>query len=268
MRFRKIHGAGNDFVLITDPESRDTSVWAELAERLCTRQTGVGADGLVFSHPSDEDPEVLEVTYFNSNGLLATMCGNALRCAAWAAHDDSRGAKKEMKLRMAGVMHEAIVDADSVWVTAEVNAIELRRLQIVVNGQPTWFDSVHTGTEHVVAIVSDVAAVEAEAVGRIVRHHHRVAPLGTNVNFVQHLGDQALKVRTYERGVEAETLSCGSGAVAAVVVATVRGLVAKRAVTVHNESGDPLVVRPHTHRPHRAAWLGGPVTHTFSGVIA
>ncbi|RPF45782.1 diaminopimelate epimerase [Streptomyces sp. Ag109_G2-6] len=269
MRFRKIHGAGNDFVLFTDPGPQDDTAWAKTAEQLCARRTGVGADGLVVSRLAEDDPAMLEVQCFNADGSVATMCGNALRCAAWAAHhDDGLGAANVRKLRMAGVVHEAVVDTDSVWVTAEVRAIEPRRLQTVINGQPTWFDSAHTGTEHVVAVVNDVDAIDTELVGRIVRHHERVAPLGTNVNFVQHLGGQALKIRTYERGVEAETLSCGSGAVAAFVIATMRGLVGKREVTVHNQAGEPLTVRPHERHPNRTAWVGGPVTYTFEGVLA
>ena len=141
-------------------------------------------------------------------------------------------------------------------------------MQTVINGRPTWFDSAHTGTEHVVAVVDDVDAIDAVIVGRLVRHHADLAPLGTNVNFVQAAGSQALKIRTYERGVEAETLSCGSGAVAAVVIATMRGLVAQRAVTVHNRAGEPLTVRPHDDRPNRTHWVGGPVTNTFEGVLA
>ncbi|MFC9131093.1 hypothetical protein ACFT4A_30200 [Streptomyces sp. NPDC057099] len=113
---------------------------------------------------------------------------------------------------MAGVVHEAVVSDGSVWVTAEVGAVLPRRLQTVINGRPTWFDSAHTGTEHVVAIVDDVDAIDAVMVGRLVRHHADLASMGTNVNFVQSAGQQALKIRTYERGVEAETLSCGSGA--------------------------------------------------------
>ncbi|MEU1018916.1 diaminopimelate epimerase [Streptomyces sp. NPDC005898] len=268
MEFRKVHGAGNDFVLVTNAEPRDTRVWAKTAERLCARRTGVGADGLVISRPAEDDTNVFEVACFNADGSAATMCGNALRCAAWVAHDESSGSTTAMKLRMAGVMHEALVDQEAVWVTAEVGAIQPRVLQTIINGRPTWFDSAHTGTEHVVAVVDDVDAIHAEVVGRVVRHHKNVAPLGTNVNFVQRLGRQALKIRTYERGVEAETLSCGSGAVAAVVIATMRGLVAKREVTVHNRAGEPLTVRPHDARPDRAAWVGGPVTQTFEGVLA
>ncbi|MFF2511276.1 hypothetical protein [Streptomyces sp. NPDC058086] len=115
--------------------------------------------------------------------------------------------------------------------------------------------------------MDDVDAIDAVLVGRLIRRHSDLAPLGTNVNFVQAAGSQALKIRTYERGVEAETLSCGSGAVAAVVIATLRGLVTPRAVTVHNRAGEPLTVRPHPDRPKRIHWVGRPVTNTFEGVL-
>ncbi|MEU9242771.1 diaminopimelate epimerase [Streptomyces sp. NPDC048385] len=266
MRFRKLHGAGNDFVLLSDLGPDDDREWPKEAERLCARRTGVGADGLVISKLISHSPPALEVTCFNADGSVATMCGNALRCSAWAARRDY--GFQQIRLHMDGVEHEAVVSDDSVWVTAELGKVLPRRLQTVINGRPTWFDSAQTGTEHVVAIVNDVDVIDAEVVGRLVRHHTDLAPLGTNVNFVQLVGHQALKIRTYERGVEAETLSCGSGAVAAVVVATMRGLVARRAVTVHNRAGEPLTVRPHDARPDRTHWVGGPVTHTFEGVLA
>lgn len=266
MQFRKIHGAGNDFVFLSDPAPEEGQDWSKEAERLCARRTGVGADGLVISRLISHDPCRLEVACFNADGSTATMCGNALRCAAWLAHHDH--GSSEMHLLMAGVTHQALVRDDGVWVTAEVGAIRLRLMQAVINGRPTWFDSAHTGTEHVIAIVNDVDAVDATTVGRLVRHHANVSPLGTNVNFVQALGGQELKIRTYERGVEDETLSCGSGAVAAVVIATLRGLVARREVTIHNQAGEPLTVRPHPDRPARTQWVGGPVTHTFEGVLA
>ncbi|KND32132.1 diaminopimelate epimerase [Streptomyces acidiscabies] len=266
MRFRKIHGAGNDFILVSDAEPDDFREWSKEALRLCARRTGVGADGLVTSTLITRAPAVLDVACFNADGSTATMCGNALRCSAWAAHHDY--GFTEMSLRMAGVAHEAVVHPESVWVTAEVGEVRHRTVQAVIGGRLTWFDSVHTGTEHVVAVVNDVDAVDAVTVGRLVRHHAGLSPLGTNVNFVQGIGRQALKIRTYERGVEAETLSCGSGAVAAVVIATLRGLVAPREVTVHNRAGEPLTVRPHETRPDRTRWVGGPVTHTFEGVLS
>ncbi|MEV0850027.1 diaminopimelate epimerase [Streptomyces sp. NPDC049954] len=265
MHFRKIHGAGNDFVLIPAAEPDAEKAWAKEAERLCARRTGVGADGLVISTLVTDAPPLLHVDCYNADGSLATMCGNALRCSAWAARRDYGYA--EMTLRMAGVDHHATVEGDTVWVTAEVGTIEPRTVNVVINGRPTWFDSAHTGTEHVVAMVDDVDAIDAELVGRLVRNHEALAPLGTNVNFVQPAGKQALKMRTYERGVEAETLSCGSGTVAAVVIASMRGLVAAREVTVHNRAGEPLIVRPYADRQH-TKWVGGPVTQVFEGVTA
>ncbi len=166
MRFRKIHGAGNDFVLLSDLETDDEKDWPKEAERLCARRTGVGADGLVISRLISDSPAVLAVDCFNADGSVATMCGNALRCTAWAVHHDH--GFERMSLHMAGAVHEAIVCDDAVWVTAEVGAILPRRLQTVINGRPTWFDSAHTGTEHVVAIVDDVDTIDAVTVGRLV----------------------------------------------------------------------------------------------------
>jgi diaminopimelate epimerase len=266
VKFRKVHGAGNDFVLVTGSMTVLEKEWADTAREVCARRTGVGADGLVVSTLVGTDPVVLDVVCLNADGSLATMCGNALRCAAWAARQDH--GFRELRLLMAGVEHQAQVSDRDVWVTAEVGAVALRRLQAVWKGRPFWFDSAHTGTEHVVAVVPDVDGLDAEAVGRMVRHHPALAPLGTNVNFVQAMGPQELKIRTYERGVEAETLSCGSGAVAAAVIAIRRGLVADRQVTVHNRAGTPLTVLPHAERRGSTYWVGGPVNETYRGELA
>lgn len=263
MKFRKIHGAGNDFVLIAGTSADLDKDWSDQARRLCARRTGVGADGLVLSARLAGEA-VVGVVCFNADGSIATMCGNALRCVAWCAAKDH--SLQEMTLVMAGVNHQAVVTADGVWVTAEAGPVNFQQVEVVWNGRLLQFDSAHTGTEHVVAIVDDVAGIDAEGCGRVVRHHARLAPLGSNVNFVQVIGTQELKIRTYERGVEAETLSCGSGAVAAAVIAKARGLVADGHVIVHNRAGTPLTVRPHSERRH-AFWIGGPVTHTYQGEL-
>ncbi|MFE2569531.1 diaminopimelate epimerase [Streptomyces mirabilis] len=267
LRFLKVHGAGNDFILVTGPDADTPQDWRTTAVRLCDRRAGIGGDGLVTSVLSSASAGVLNVACYNADGSVATMCGNALRSAAWCAAQ-SRGFR-EMTLVMNGVKHDAVVRDDGVSVTAEVGAVDMRLLRAVWNGRPFWFDSAHTGTEHVVAIVDDVDAVDTKTFGKLVRHHQDLAPLGSNVNFVQVVGDQALKIRTYERGVEAETLSCGSGAVAAVVIATRRGLICAKTTTVHNQAGTPLVVSPHPERPPgRTYWINGPVTQVFEGELA
>lgn len=265
MKFRKVHGAGNDFIILPAASSLDLEKgdWPDLARRLCARRTGIGADGLAVS--TEVSPRVLHVVCFNADGSLATMCGNALRCVAWCEAGD-RG-YTEMTLLMAGVKHQAQVSHDGVWVTAEVGQVELRRLQAVWDGRPFWFDSAHTGTEHMVAAVKDVDSIDATACGRLVRNHPDLAPLGTNVNFIQPAGPRDLKIRTYERGVEAETLSCASGAVAAVVIASARGLITPGPVIAHNRAGTPLTVRPHAQR-RSAFWIGGQVTEIYRGELA
>lgn len=265
MRFRKMHGAGNDFIIVADTGIDAGKNLAQQAVTLCRRHTGIGADGLVFSVLVSTDCAELEVTCINADGSIATMCGNALRCAAWAAHQDH--GFDDMRLTMAGKKHRAQIIGTEIWVTADVETVDLRRLQTIWNKRPLWFDSVHTGTEHVVAFVRELDTIDTEAIGRLVRHHSELAPVGTNVNFVQVIAPQELQIRTYERGVEAETLSCASGAVAAVVIGTRRGHIANRQTTVHNRSGTPLLVRPHGEHSDHAYWVGGPVTEIFEGEL-
>ncbi|WP_331740617.1 diaminopimelate epimerase (plasmid) [Streptomyces sp. NBC_00015] len=263
MLFTKIHGAGNDFILITGPDADVYRDWRRAAQQLCDRRRGIGADGLVTSVLTSSSAAGLDVTCYNADGSIATMCGNALRSAAWCAARDH--GLRQMPLLMNGVKHEAVVQDGSVSVTAEVNSVDFRCLQAVQGERTIWFDSAHTGTEHVVAIVDDLDAVDATTFGRAVRHHDALEPIGANVNFVQAVSPEALRIRTYERGVEAETLSCGSGAVAAVVIATHRGVVSgSKTITVHNEAGIPLLVSPHSERS-RSYWISGPVTCTFKG---
>ncbi len=138
---------------------------------------------------------------------------------------------------------------------------------IADSGQVFEFDAVHTGTEHAVAVVADVEVVDVAGLGRAARYHRSFAPAGANVSFVQVAGPGMLAIRTFERGVEAETLSCGSGAVAAFVTARARGLVADGAVTVQNRAQAPLTVRPGAQGMARAFWVGGPAAIVFTGEI-
>ena len=260
LTFRKVHGAGNDFILFADPAAdRD---WPEEARRLCSRGTGIGADGLVVT--TRLGPAAFEVRCFNADGSTATMCGNALRCAAFCAARDHAG--QVMSLVMADTEHRAQVRGDDVAVTADAGPVLPRQIQVTWNGKDLAFDTVHTGTEHVVAIVDDVDDIDVPGCGRLVRRHPSLAPLGSNVNFVQVTSAQAVRIRTYERGVEAETLSCASGAVAAAVVTRVRCLTRPGPLTVHNHAGTALDVRPDPAGPPGAAiWVSAPVAVVFQG---
>lgn len=260
--FRKVHGAGNDFILFADPaEDRD---WPEQARRLCARGTGIGADGLVVI--TRRGPAAFEVQCFNADGSIATMCGNALRCAAFCAARDY--GDQEMSLVMAGARHRAQVRGGDVAVTAQAGPVVPRQVQVRWDGTDLAFDAVHTGTEHVITIVDDVDKVDVAGCGRMVRHHAALAPLGSNVSFVQVISAQAIKIRTYERGVEAETLSCASGAVAATMLTRARCLTGPGPVAVHNQAGTALHVRPDDSGPPGAVfWVSGPAAIVFRGEI-
>jgi diaminopimelate epimerase len=232
-----------------------------MARELCARQTGIGADGLVISTRLSADPPSFEVRCLNPDGSEASMCGNALRCAALCAASDYGHA--EVGLVMAGVRHRAEVRGADVAVTAEAGPV----LRAAAIAEDYEFDSVHTGTEHAVTFVADVDVVDVAGLGRRIRYHESFAPDGTNVSFVQTAGHELLRIRTYERGVEAETLSCGSGAVAAVVAARARHLIGDDAVTVANRAGTPLTVRPDTASPGGTFWVAGPAAIVFKGEI-
>jgi diaminopimelate epimerase len=262
LTFRKVHGAGNDFILVADPDRDRDRDWPEEARRLCARGTGIGADGLVVT--TRHGPATFEVWCFNADGSAATMCGNALRCAAFCAARDH--GDQAMSLVMAGAGHRAQVSGGDVAVTAEAGPVVPRQVQVTWDGTGFAFDAVHTGTEHVVAIVGDVDGVDVPGCGRMVRHLPTLAPLGSNVNFVQVINAQAIRIRTYERGVEAETLSCASGAVAAAAVTRARCLTGPGPLTVRNQAGTALEVRSDASGPPGAAfWVSGPVAITFRG---
>lgn len=263
--FRKLHGAGNDFVLVTVSQDRLATDWSGAARRLCDRRTGIGADGLVLLAHTGADR--FAVVCVNADGSIASMCGNALRCVAFAVGLDS--GLPEMTLSMAGAAHHATATATSAAVTADLSRLVLDQLPVNWRGRAMSFDAVHTGTEHVVTVVEDLDDLDVAEVGRLVRHHHGLAPLGANVNFIQVGPEQgALRIRTFERGVEAETLSCGSGAVAAVAATRARGLIRfDGPITVHNRAGAPLIVESDPERPGTRFWVGGPVALVYQGLL-
>jgi diaminopimelate epimerase len=259
--FRKVHGAGNDFMLVADPgNERD---WASSARLWCARRTGVGADGLVLSRRMTDSASTHIVEFWNADGSIGSMCGNALRCVAFCAAKDYGDG--EMTLIMAGVPHRAVVDGDRISVTALVGPVRLQRTTVAWEGAVTAFDAINTGTEHVVGIVADATCIDVENYGRLVRFDDALQPAGANVNFVQIVDELQVRIRTYERGVETETPSCGSGAVAAVAVARYRSMVGDGKIVVHNQSSTPLTVSPGT--TEGTVWLSGPVAVVFEGEL-
>lgn len=214
--FVKMSGTGNDFILIDHrkpllaPEDM-----AHFVAQVCRRKFSAGADGLILIEDSSEVD--FQWRFFNADGSVAEMCGNGARCAARFAFLQGIAPAQMRFATLAGII-EASVSAENVTLkmTDPIN-LNLHR-RISVDGTEYRVHSVDTGVPHAVVFVDDIEQTDVRALGSLIRHHQMFMPAGTNVNFVQVQGN-AIKVRTYERGVEDETLACGTGAGACAIIA-------------------------------------------------
>lgn len=217
LAFTKMNGAGNDFVLV---DNRDGGVALSAAQvaRLCHRQRGVGADGVILLKPCGGGEADWAWDFYNSDGSAAEMCGNGARCFARyiAKVADVNG---EMTfLTGCGVIRARLDDA-SVTVTL-TNPTGLRLDEtITLSVGERQLHSLNTGVPHTVLFVDDADAAMVDSLGGKIRHHEHFAPAGTNVNFVEILEPGHIRVRTYERGV-GETLACGTGVTAAAIISS------------------------------------------------
>jgi len=219
--FTKLHGNGNDFILINEydqeivPESKKSS----FAERFCARRFGVGADGVLFLSRSKHAN--LKMRIFNPDGSEAEMCGNGIRCVVKYAIDAGyvRQGKVVVETIAGEIEAEARKDtANQTWVKVDMGVPKFEFFEKELEGRKV--SAVNTGVPHAVIFVDDLSVPMAQVAPKI--RHHPLFPEGANVNFVK-VGKNALEIRTYERGVEAETLSCGTGAAASVAVANKLG---------------------------------------------
>ena len=226
INFTKMSGAGNDFILIDHrrPLFSETAAAQRFARAVCERKFSVGADGLILI---EDDPAAdFRWQFFNADGSVAEMCGNGARCAARFAHALGLAPARLRFATLAGII-EAEVTGSTVCLTmTEPGDFFLNQELDGPGGEPVVVHWVNTGVPHAVIFVPEIEAVPVKEWGRHFRFHSRFAPAGTNVNFVGSAGADLLRVRTYERGVEDETMACGTGAVAAALVAARLGRVA------------------------------------------
>ncbi len=265
IKFWKMHGAANDFILIDDREQRFPVNDREFIERMARRRTGVGCEGVILIQPSETDH--FRMRFFNPDGGEVEMCGNGARCIARLAADIGAAPAKMTIATMAGQLRAEISDSGRVklWMTEPVDW----RMQqhLAVDGEDIVCHSVNTGVSHVVVAVDDLAAVDVERMGRAIRYHKAFSPAGTNANFFQPTGPSSVAVRTYERGVEAETMACGTGIVATGLVAGRLGMV-KPPVTLLSASCHNLEVDYRlTDNGADNVTLEGPAEYVFKGEI-
>ncbi len=264
LTFWKMHGAQNDFVLFDDRLGGfPAGDWAFIA-RIATRHSGIGAEGIILIQKSKTAD--FRMRFFNPDGGEADMCGNGARCVARLAVE--LGAAREsmtIETRAGQLAAKVLKKGVRIWMT-EPTGWELD-CSLTLAGRNLIYDFVNTGVPHVVIRTGKLRDEAVCETGSAIRHHRDFAPAGTNVNFMDVSPDGELHVRTYERGVEAETPACGTGVTACGLIAAKHGWV-KLPVNVQVMSGDVLVVDGIlTAGGANGVTLTGPAEHVFEGTI-
>jgi len=261
--FLKMHGAGNDFVVIDHRAGDLGDDLAALVTRLCDRRRGVGADGVLLL---ERDPELdFAMRYFNADGRIAEYCGNGARCLARLALDLGLGRSGAVRFRTDSGIQSARRSADGRGIDLQFGRVGRPESMVTLEAAGRRFEGrpARAGVPHFVVPVERAEWVPVAEWGSALRHHPRFAPAGTNVDFVARLGASRVAMRTYERGVEAETLACGSGAIASALCAVSDG--EPSPIAVVTAGGDELIV---TLRPVDNEWdatLAGPAEVAFAG---
>ena len=218
--FFKMSGSGNDFIIIDNREKIvEENGLSGVIEKICRRKMSVGADGFILLENSDQVD--FKWRFFNSDGQPAEMCGNGARCAARFAFLTGIAGKQMSFETEAGIVEATIADQDVRIRMPDPRNIETDYIIDLQKG-PLSVSSVNTGVPHVVVLTDKPDRVDVARQGREIRYHKSFAPAGTNVNFITLRDDGSIGIRTYERGVEDETLACGTGSVAAAVVMALR----------------------------------------------
>ena len=254
IEFYKYQGTGNDFVILDNRENECPLLTTKQVKHICDRHFGVGADGLMLL--SKKEGYDFEMIYYNSDGNESSMCGNGGRCLVKFAYH--RGIVKS-------AYHFAAIDGDHL---AEIDSDGTVSLQMQNVNSVAYHNSyavINTGSPHFVKFASEVEEIDVVATGREIRYSKAFAPDGINVNFVESRNEDSIFVRTYERGVEDETLSCGTGVTAAALL------------SAHNENGFNTVIvkTPGGHlsvefdklddQHFENIWLRGPAEFVFKG---
>ncbi len=236
LHFFKLSGSGNDFIVFDNFKNRlSFDFFKNITPKVCHRNNGVGADGVIVLN--EEAGVDFRWDFFNSDGSVAEMCGNGSRCAA-RLFSHLNGINEIKFLTLAGLIR-ATVNGDMVKVKLSEPTNLVPDMELYLNGEMVKGNFVNTGVPHFVVITEQLSQINVKELGNKVRFHERFKPAGTNVNFVQCEGETSINVRTYERGVEDETLACGTGACASAVICGYKGFV-KSPVTVTTTGGEKL----------------------------
>lgn len=264
--FTKMHGAGNDFVMLDSRELGGLDMTRQRIAALCDRRTGVGADGLIIISNVGCPSCDFHMLYFNADGGEAEMCGNGARCSVAFAHAHGLCGEATTFETYSGILRGCVFGPDDIQVS--LPAWKDLRLDVELGSRHpsiTRHHTCNTGVPHLVLPVEDISRLDVFSLGRDYRHDPFFAPAGTNVNFVTTAPDgEHFLLRTYERGVEDETLACGTGASACAVVLSELGL-AESPVSLRTRGGEVLQVSIDS--AEKGLLLRGPAVTSFQGEV-
>ncbi|MCP4650923.1 MAG: diaminopimelate epimerase [PVC group bacterium] len=251
--------SGNDFIVFDNRRS-GLKNGSELAAVLCNRIEGIGADGLIFIEQSRKADFKMRI--FNSDGSEAEMCGNGMRCAALFK------GKKNAKVETLAGMLKAELKNDQIKVKMTPPKNLQINMNINVNGRFYPINMVNTGVPHAIYFVENADVANVRVLGRLIRYHQIFQPEGTNVDFVAVTDEENLNIRTYERGVEAETLACGTGSVAAALIYHHKFITTEGSfmINIHTKSGEIVKVYfDYQNNSYENVWLEGTAKIVYKG---
>jgi diaminopimelate epimerase len=255
--FYKYQGTGNDFIISDNRSLTFDKTYCKNIAKLCDRRFGIGADGLILlEHHASAD---FKMVYFNADGNESSMCGNGGRCITAFA--------KFLGIIENTATFEAIDGLHSAEIEQDIVKLQMKDVaQVEIHKNHIFLD---TGSPHHVVLAEDLAHLDIKNIGAKIRYGAPYNEAGTNVNFVKQISDNTFEVRTYERGVEDETLSCGTGATAVALAMHKQGKTAANAIILKTQGGNlKITFSVNSENEYTNIWLSGPATQVFKGDLS
>ena len=256
IKFYKYQGTGNDFVMIDNRNDFFPKSNTKLIENLCDRRFGIGADGLILLE--NDNSTDFRMVYYNSDGNESSMCGNGGRCLVAFAKKLEVINNNATFIATDG-LHHASIDTDGI-VSLQMKDVD----EVKIDDEYVFLN---TGSPHHVTLVTDLEEYDVKTNGAAIRYSDLYGKAGSNVNFVNQLADNHFRIRTYERGVEDETLSCGTGATATAIAMNAIGKTNSNNIDINVEGGKLKVSFEKTDKGYEMVFLVGPATFVFEGEI-
>lgn len=266
IEFTKAVASGNDFVIIEGSRHPSLVLRQELVKKICDRKFGVGSDGVLLLEESKKAD--IRMRIFNADGSEAQMCGNGARCVAFYSRSTLQAPGSTLKIETKAGILSARVVKDKVKIKLTDPKEYQKKIPLVIRGRKVRTHFINTGVPHAIVFVQGIEHIDVRGIAREIRYHTYFSPAGTNVNFVEALNNDTIKVRTYERGVEDETLACGTGAAASAIVCSLQSAARnlKNKMNIITQGGETLKVYfDRKNDTITGVWLEGKVKIVYLG---